>query len=84
MGKEIVSVVSENNFGLAFVCSGRGLLLCARYYCSVRLPVDATGDCRVLLERAGATPRTFWAAASRKSGVAPARFCILNYVTFFR
>ena len=24
--------------------------------------------------RAGATPRTFWAAESRKSGVAPARF----------
>lgn len=31
-------------------------------------------NCRVLLERAGATPRTFWAAESRKSGVAPARF----------
>ena len=25
-------------------------------------------------KRAGATPRTFWAAESRKSGVAPARF----------
>jgi hypothetical protein len=26
------------------------------------------------IKRAGATPRTFWAAVSRKSGVAPARF----------
>jgi hypothetical protein len=76
-----VSVVSENNVGLAFVSSGRGLLLCARYYCSFRPPVDATGNCRGLLEREGATPRTFWAAQSRKSGVAPARFCISNYVT---
>ena len=28
-------------------------------------------NCRVLLKRAGATPRTFWAAESRKSGVLP-------------
>jgi len=31
-------------------------------------------NCRVLLKRAGATPGTFWAAESRKTGVAPARF----------
>jgi hypothetical protein len=30
---------------------------------------------------AGATPRTFWAAESRKSGVAPARFCFSPTVT---
>src|ERR1700684_2166233 len=32
--------------------------------------------------RAGATPRTFWAAESRKSGVAPARFGVFPTVTF--
>src|SRR5712691_7309961 len=32
--------------------------------------------------RAGATPRTFWAAESRKSGVAPARFDLFSTVTF--
>src|SRR5437879_8918613 len=32
--------------------------------------------------RAGATPRTFWAAESRKSGVAPARFSVFSTVTF--
>src|SRR5713101_3513447 len=32
--------------------------------------------------RAGATPRTFWAAESRKSGVAPARFDVFSTVTF--
>src|SRR5580704_9768459 len=31
--------------------------------------------------RAGATPRTFWAAESRKSGVAPARFGVFSTVT---
>jgi len=30
--------------------------------------------------RAGATPRTFWAAESRKSGVAPARFGVFSTV----
>jgi hypothetical protein len=33
-------------------------------------------------DRAGATPRTFWAAESRKSGVAPARFSVFSSVTF--
>jgi hypothetical protein len=28
------------------------------------------------------TPRTFWAAESRKSGVAPARFCDFSEVVF--
>src|SRR4029077_3973739 len=32
--------------------------------------------------RAGATPRTFWAAESRKSGVAPARSGVFFCVTF--
>src|SRR5579862_445815 len=32
--------------------------------------------------RAGVTPRTFWAAESRKSGVAPARFGAFSTVTF--
>jgi len=32
--------------------------------------------------RAGATPRTFWAAESRKSGVAPARFDVLSIAPF--
>src|ERR1700691_4501970 len=32
--------------------------------------------------RAGATPRTFWAAESQKSGVAPARFGFFSAVTF--
>ena len=32
--------------------------------------------------RAGATPRTFWAAESRKSGVAPARFGVLSIASF--
>src|SRR5439155_11906758 len=32
--------------------------------------------------KAGATPRTFWAAESRKSGVAPARFSVFSTVTF--
>src|ERR1700675_2477038 len=31
--------------------------------------------------RAGATPRTFWAAESRKRGVAPARFGVFSTVT---
>ena len=31
---------------------------------------------------AGATPRTFWAAEGRKSGVAPARFSVFSAVTF--
>src|SRR5579863_3532831 len=35
-----------------------------------------------LKKRAGATPRTFWAAGSPKSGVAPARFCSLNPAAF--
>ena len=38
--------------------------------------------CRVLLKWAGATPRTFWAAESRKSGVAPARFSVFSTLTF--
>jgi hypothetical protein len=33
-------------------------------------------------DRAGATPRTFWAAESQKSGVAPARFGVFSNVTF--
>jgi hypothetical protein len=33
-------------------------------------------------DRAGATPRTFWADESRKSGVAPARFSVFSNVTF--
>jgi hypothetical protein len=33
-------------------------------------------------DRAGATPRTLWAAESRKSGVAPARFSVFSNVTF--
>ena len=37
---------------------------------------------RNLSLRAGATPRTFWAAESRKSGVAPARFGVFSTVTF--
>ena len=36
----------------------------------------------VLLKRAGATPRTLWAAESRKSGVAPARFGSFSDVAF--
>src|SRR5215471_7260720 len=32
--------------------------------------------------RAGATPRTFWAAGSQKSRVAPARFSLFSTVTF--
>jgi hypothetical protein len=32
--------------------------------------------------RAGATPRTFWAAESRKSGVAPARFSVFSDAVF--
>src|SRR6266850_3108762 len=32
--------------------------------------------------RAGATPRTFWAGGSPKSGVAPARFDLFSTVTF--
>ena len=32
--------------------------------------------------RAGVTPRTFWAAESRKSGVAPARFGVLSTASF--
>ncbi len=39
-------------------------------------------NCRVLLKRAGATPHTFWAAESRKSGVAPARFGSFLAVAF--
>jgi hypothetical protein len=38
--------------------------------------------CPVLSNWAGATPRTFWAAESRKSGVAPARFRDFVNVTF--
>src|SRR5260370_12129383 len=34
-----------------------------------------------LCRRAGATPRTFWAAEGRKSGVAPARFGVFSTVT---
>ena len=38
--------------------------------------------CRVLLKWAGATSKTFWAAESQKSGVAPAHFCCLFYGAF--
>jgi len=44
--------------------------------------------CAAILEhatsvpRAGATPRTFWAAEGRKSGVAPARFGVLSTASF--
>ena len=43
------------------------------------MPVQRSQDRDTILvalykERAGATPKTFWAAESRKSGVAPARF----------
>ncbi len=34
------------------------------------------------IEWAGATPRTFWAAGSRKSGVAPAHFRNFSDATF--
>src|SRR6266699_841105 len=37
---------------------------------------------RFLCRRAGATPRTFWAAGSQKSGVAPARFSLFSTVIF--
>ena len=69
-----MSVKIENNFAL-------GLAICGRGRCYVCLTIDSffhlwarQCNCRVLLQRAGATPRTFWAAESRKSGVAPARF----------
>ena len=39
-------------------------------------------SCRVLAKRAGATPRTFWTAESRKSGVASARFDSLHNAAF--
>src|SRR5215472_9006355 len=35
-----------------------------------------------IASRAGATPGTFWAAGSQKSGVAPARFSLFSTVTF--
>src|SRR5882762_4435944 len=35
-------------------------------------------------KRAGVTPKTFWAALSRKSGVAPARFGGFSTLTFVR
>ena len=79
-----MSVESENNFSLSFAPLEEA-------GCYVRL---TTGwffrlwtrqcNCRVLLKRAGATPTNFLGGESRKSGVAPARFCILNYVTFIR
>jgi hypothetical protein len=84
LGKKFVSVVSENNFGLSFATSWGGPR-------NVRLTTvrffhlwTRQCNCRVLLKRAGATPRTFWAAESRKSGVAPARFCSLNSAAFHR
>jgi len=39
---------------------------------------------RFVCRRAGATPRTFWAAGGQKSGVAPARFSAFSTVTFPR
>ena len=39
---------------------------------------------RELRVRAGAIPRSFWAAESRKSGVAPARFDFFSTVAFMR
>jgi hypothetical protein len=73
-GRKSVSVESENNFALSFASSGRGPLLYASYYGSLLRLWTRQFNCRGSLKRAGATPRTFWAAESRKSGVAPARF----------
>ena len=49
-----------------------------------RCPVTVEKTCGTDLpcRRAGATPRTFWAAESRKSGVAPAQFSDFFCVTF--
>src|SRR6266404_2682481 len=52
--------------------------------CLLRTPCHRGKNTRHDLpcRRAGATPRTFWAAESRKSGVAPARFGVFSTVTF--
>jgi hypothetical protein len=44
--------------------------------------IEASVEPPASTDRAGATPRIFWAAESRKSGVAPARFCFFPAVTF--
>src|SRR5690348_4994621 len=52
--------------------------------CFFRTPCHRGKNSRhdLTCRRAGATPRTFWAAESRKSGVAPARFGFFSTVTF--
>src|SRR6266404_1427802 len=52
--------------------------------CLLRTPCHRGKNTRhdLSCRRAGATPRTFWAAESRKSGVAPARFGVFSTVTF--
>jgi hypothetical protein len=79
-----VSGESENNFALGFVSCGRRHRYARRAAARFFYLWTRQCDCRVLLKRAGATPRTFWAAESRKSGVAPARFYLSNSVTLIR
>src|SRR5450755_4129165 len=57
-------------------CCVAGITNCLPHPCAAILE-HATS-----VPRAGATPRTFWAAESRKSGVAPARFDVFFTVTF--
>src|SRR5262249_50556677 len=56
--------------------------------CRIRLqkfffPGGKKSEAPVQVPRAGATPKTFWAAESPKSGVAPARFGIFSAGHFF-
>src|SRR6202167_1355118 len=65
----------------AFLTSG--ILSSSADVCFFRTPCHRgkNGWHDLLCRRAGATPRTFWAAESRKSGVAPARFGVFSTVT---
>src|ERR1700691_900089 len=65
----------------AFLTIGMVFLLC-RFVSFPRLCHRGKNSRHDLpCRRAGATPRTFWAAESRKSGVAPARFGVFSTVT---
>src|SRR5258708_37247783 len=58
----------------AFLTIGILLLLCDLSFFRTPRHLGKKGRHELPCRRAGATPRTFWGAESRKSGVAPARF----------
>src|SRR6267378_5032600 len=65
----------------AFLTIGILLPLCGLSFFRTPRHPGKKGRHELPCQRAGATSRTFWAAESRKSGVAPARFDFFSTVT---